>query len=366
MERSKPTLLIYFNSLVPSGGIERVIANLAQHLNQSYSITILVKDKAISFYELPSNIQFQSLNSPMKLNMSNRMSRVFNTLITIIKSKKLLNAYLSKNVFDFYYLAHPLNALEIYLARGIDQKVILTEHGAPNGYNYIYKFIKKILYPKAKIYIVPTISDTKYYNNIKIPARYIPHFKTKLPYSKASSKSKQILSIGRFTSVKQHLVLLDIWRSIVYDYGITDWQLILIGNGEEEYNYKKYIEQHHLSKYICLKQPQKKIEEFYLKSSIFALTSKSEGFGMVLLEAISFGLPCVCFDCPSGPRDIIQNNFNGFLIEEGNKVDFKKSILQLIQDDELRERISRNAYNSSGAWEDNKIIKKWINAISQN
>ena len=87
---------------------------------------------------------------------------------------------------------------------------------------------------------------------------------------------------------------------------------------------------------------------------------------MVLLEAISFGLACVSFDCPSGPRDIIQNNYNGYLIENENIVDFTKSLLNLIKDNDLREMMSLNAYNSSIAWDDKKIIREWHEVISRN
>ena len=118
--------------------------------------------------------------------------------------------------------------------------------------------MKKILYSRAKVYIVPTITDTNFYNKIGLSAINIPHFKSNLPYTKVSSKSKQVLCVGRFTSVKQHLILLNIWKSIVFDYDIKDWKLILVGDGEDEVSYRDFINQHNLSNYIKIYNSQKK------------------------------------------------------------------------------------------------------------
>jgi len=361
----KKKILIYFNSLKPSGGIERVITTLANKFCEHYDVTILVKDEAISFYKLGDRIHFLSLENELKFNMNSKVSRMFSALNSVIENRKSLNLFLKNNSFDYYYLAHPLNVLEFHLTRGISIKdTVISEHGAPNAYNAVYKVLKKWLYPKAKQYVVPTTTDTEYYLGKKLPAVYLPHFKSDLPYQRAKLERNIALNIGRFTDVKQQMKLLQIWNSLVNKKKIKDWQLFLIGIGELKEEFEKYIEEHNLQEFIFIFPPRQDVEYYYEKASLFLLSSKTEGFGMVLLEAISFGLPCISFDCPSGPRDIIQNNKNGFLIEVDDEKAFEESVLKFIEEPDLKTRMSDESFEISKTWDDDKLLQQWYNILN--
>lgn len=361
----KKKILIYFNSLKPSGGIERVIATLANKFCEKYDVTILVKDENVSFYELNDRIHFISLENELKFDMNSKLNRVFSALNSVIENRKRLNLFLRENDFDYYYLAHPLNVLEFHLARGISKKdTVISEHGSPDAYNAIYKAIKKWLYPKAKQYIVPTTTDTKYYLARNFPAVYLPHFKSDLPYKKASLEKNIALNIGRFTEVKQQMKLLRVWNSLVKTNKIKDWQLFLIGTGELKEEFEKYIEEHNLQEFIFIFPPRLDVEHYYKKASLFLLSSKTEGFGMVLLEAISFGLPCISFDCPSGPRDIIRNDKNGYLVELDDEKVFEESILKFIEEPDLKARMSEESFLMSKTWEDDKLLQQWYNILN--
>ena len=103
------------------------------------------------------------------------------------------------------------------------------------------------------------------------------------------------------------------------------------------------------------------INDYYRDASLFVLTSRMEGFGMVLLEAMSFGVPCISFDCPSGPRDIISDEKNGFLITCYDKESFANYICKYIKmSDEERRRMSDNAIETIKKWDNQKIVEKWI------
>jgi len=350
---------------MPSGGIERVITTLANKICDAYDVTILVKDHNKSFYDLDYRIHFTSLNNELKFDMKSKLSRFFSALNSVIENRKAINSFLANHDFDYYYLAHPLNVLEFHLARGIRGKdTIISEHGSPDAYNLIYKAIKKWLYPKAKQYIVPTKTDTNYYLAKNFPAVYLPHFKSDLLYEKASLKKNIALSIGRFTEVKQQIKLLRIWNSLVKKNKTKDWQLFLIGTGELKKEFEKYIEEHNLQEFIFIFPPRQDVEHYYKKASLFLLSSKTEGFGMVLLEAISFGLPCVSFDCPSGPRDIIQNNKNGFLVELDDEKSFEESVLKLIEKPDLKSRMSVQSFQMSKTWDDHKLLQKWYSILN--
>lgn len=358
------SILFYFNSLQPSGGIERVITTLANKLCTHYDITILVKDPAISFYSLNPKVKLLSLHNDLNFNMDNRVSRMFTALTSALKSTKALKAFLNQYEFDNYYLAHPLNVLEFHLARGVQKKdTIVTEHGGVDAYNIVYKKIKDWLYPKAKTYVVPTTTDTKIYKLLGYQAQYLPHFRSDLPYQKAELNTKRILTIGRFTDVKQHLLLLKVWKEVIDEIQPTHWKLQLVGQGELQPDYINYIKENKIQSYVEVLPPSQNVSEFYKSASVFVLTSKSEGFGMVLLEAISFGLPCISFDCPAGPRDVI-NDKNGFLIPQNDVIALKSTILKLIQQPELLQKLGHQAYLDSVNWQDENIFKFWLQILN--
>ena len=114
-----------------------------------------------------------------------------------------------------------------------------------------------------------------------------------------------------------------------------------------------------LENYITILPPKKQVEDYHIESSLFLLSSESEGFGMVILEAMGFGLPCISYDSPAGPRDMIVNGENGFLIPYDDFVSLEKSTLQLIQNSEMRKNFGNAAYEDAKKWDDEFIMKKW-------
>ncbi len=354
------SILFYFNSIQPSGGIERVIVTLANKISHKYNVTILVKDEPKSFYNLNDNISIVSLNNKLRLNMNSQLSRIYSITASLLKGTKILKHYLSHNTFDYYYLAHPLNVLEFHLSYGITNKnIVITEHGASSAYNYFYKRIKSWLYPKAKFYVVPTKTDTKYYESLGYPSVYLPHFKSDLPYVKTNLENQIALSIGRFTEEKQQMVLSRLWKTLVNEKGVKSWKLFLVGNGELYSQYVNYITEHNLQDYVNLLPPRKDVEFYYKQASIFLLTSRSEGFGMVLLEATSFGIPCISFDCPTGPRDIIVDKENGYLIAHNDEKKFENAVLKCIKSKSIIYEMSEKAIQISKYWNEEKLLNQW-------
>lgn len=350
--------------MTPAGGIERVIATLANKFSDELDVTILVKDKAYSHYPLNNKVKIESLDNEIKFDLNSKFNRVVEAGKNFYSSKKKLKNFLNSHQYDYYYIAHPLNALEFHLAKGIDDKVIITEHGGIDAYNTVYKKIKQWLYPKAKKYVVPTKTDTKLYKNLGFPAVYIPHFKSKMPYTKSHQDNKIAISIGRMTEAKRQWILIDLWDKIVHKHNITDWQLYIVGEGNLKETYLNKIKELQLSEYVKILPPKKSVEEYYREASFFLLSSQSEGFGMVILEAMSFGLPCISYDCPAGPRDIITDNVDGFLVEFDNFEELENATLEMINNQTKMIEFGDNAYTASKKWDDEHILTEWKKVLN--
>lgn len=351
------TIVIYFNSMSPAGGIERVIANLANNWANKYEIIILTKDDKRSFYSLDKRIKLVSFNLSIKMDMNNKFSRILSTFFGMILVMFKLKKFIKNNNFNYIYIATPMNALEIYLASPkLLKKSIIAEHASYYGYNKVYNKIKTFIYPKAKIISTPTTMDNTIYNKLGYNSVYIPHLST-FPATKNISTQNIALNIGRLTSDKRQIELLKNWKTFKL-IDKNNWKLIIIGKGELKNKILSFIDNNNLNDSVELLKPTDNIDDIYQKASLFLFSSRYEGFGMVLLEAMSFGLPCISYDIPSGPMDII-NGRNGFLIPDDDTNEFVKKMVLLTTDKKLLLKMKEEAFLTAKNWNNNEILSSW-------
>ena len=169
--------------------------------------------------------------------------------------------------------------------------------------------------------------------------------------------SKKIISVGRYDEQKGYDMLIDAWEIVHQTY--PDWNLYIYGNGALQKNFENRIKQKQLGQSLFLCAPVKDIEQKYLESSMYVMSSRFEGFGMVLIEAMACGLPCVSFDCPHGPSDIIEDEVDGLLVENGNVQLLSQKIGRLIQDDTLRREMGTRARKSVLRYSKENIMQQW-------
>lgn len=365
-ETIKKSLLIYVNSMQPYGGIERVIANLSKTFKENYDVTILVKDEPKSAYKLDDGILLKSIDCPLVMDMDSRFKRVVQVLLNILFSTVRLRNFLKKSRFDIIYTAFPVNTFEAYVAsKNHRKKIVASEHASFFAYNKVYRIMQKLIYPSLSAISVPTKMDTEIYKSLGYRAIYIPHLATFDNYSYSHKTSKLIINVGRLTSDKQQLMLLKIWKKVNDRIPYLDWQLKIIGSGEEGDNLLKYIKENELNNVEIIPNTPN-ISHFYNTAELFVFTSKMEGFGMVLLEAMSFGVPCISFDCPSGPRDIIKNNENGFLVPCYNEDLFIDKICEYIKySKNEKTKLQESAFKTVLDWDNPKILNKWNKLFSE-
>ena len=173
----------------------------------------------------------------------------------------------------------------------------------------------------------------------------------------AELHAKKVIAVARHSFEKGLDRLLLIWQKIIENH--PDWILEIYGKSNGNDSLQLLANSLNLTKNIVFCEPVKNIEDKYLEASIYLMTSRSEGFPMVLMEAMAMGLPCVAYDCPVGPRAIIINNENGFLVEDGNIQSFVQKIELLIENEELRIQMGQNAKKSVAKYDLETIMQLW-------
>lgn len=169
------------------------------------------------------------------------------------------------------------------------------------------------------------------------------------------------MAAGRIERIKGFDLLVEAWKEVVTRY--PDWTLRIAGGGNP-YELTQIIKEQKLEESVKLTGPVKEMSAEYLNSSIFVLSSRSEPFGLVLIEAMSFGVPVVSFDCPNGPREIINDGVDGKLVENGNIKALATAITEMIADKGARKKMGKAAiqkYNDK--YTIDKIILMWLSVL---
>jgi len=171
------------------------------------------------------------------------------------------------------------------------------------------------------------------------------------------SDTKRIISVGRYSNEKGFDLLLKIWSIVEKEF--SDWQLDIYGMGDPT-PYVKMMDDLSIDQRRChLRSSLVDVESEYIKSSIFVHPSRSEGFGLVIVEAMACGLPVVSFDCENGPRSIISDGVDGFLVPSFNIRFFADRIIMLIKDEQLRKQMGENGRLKSQQYTIDKIALQW-------
>ncbi len=348
---------IYIENILNSAGTERAVVNLANNLDKNgndVEILSLYSSFGFPVFEISPNVKIKHLD--IKLNGS-LFKRGLHSFITLNKIFKSIDN-------DYRIVIGTVHSLNVFLSIIIffkrKNKYIGCEHIDYDAASVLVIKIRKLLYPFLDSIVVLTNNDYHKYiirdglkNCIVIPNE-ISFYPEEIPlYS-----NKRIIAIGRFTLQKGFDILIDDIKDVLLSN--PGWTLTIIGDGEMRGVLEKKILNNNLDKQVFLKPFTTNIKEEFLDASIYIMTSRFEGLPMVLLEAKSCGLPIISYDCPSGPKEIINDGIDGFLVPFQNKRILTEKLNFLLNSEELRKNMGCNAKKHVLIFSSENIYNKWL------
>ncbi len=340
------------------GGTERVTSVIANEVaSKNFDVRIIsCQHGKFCKFEINKSIKLHSLNGEKYKSSILRKIYVEKELIKYVK-KEQIDIMIAVDVALYLYLI-PLQMKKLC-------KCIAWEHF--NYYinpNRMVKYARKLVAEYADCVVVLGKND---FNN------YLTHYKhcknVKYIYNPVTIdvdelsplKSKRAVAIGRLNSQKGFDMLIKAWAII--EKQVPDWKLDIYGQGTLQNELKKQIDESNLHN-VRLRGFTNDVNKVYLDSSLFFLSSRYEGFGLVLLEAMASGLPAVSFRCKEGPAEIIDNGVNGFLVEEGNIQQFADCAIKLMKNEELLKQFASKTQKDLGRFNIDTITNQWINLLN--
>tara|TARA_B110000858_G_C17516742_1_gene342884 strand:- start:37 stop:633 length:597 start_codon:yes stop_codon:yes gene_type:complete len=183
------------------------------------------------------------------------------------------------------------------------------------------------------------------------------------PNSVILQNRKTILAAGRMHKFKQFNLLIKAFVKIADKY--PDWDLVILGDGEERNFLEQLLVDLEISDRVFFPGSVGNVSEWYEKVDLFVLSSLVEGYPNVLLEAMAYGVPCISFDCETGPSELIKDRINGILVNPNTKeIGLSKAISEVIANEKFRKSLSTKASKMRELNSVNKIIDKWNQCLS--
>lgn len=362
-------------ALYSAGGTERVVSLKANYFADvlGYDVTIIVTEgkNSNSFFHLSDKVEVINLglNYEEIWNVS-FIEKVFLYLKKQRNYKKLLKSELMRIRPDITIttLRREINFINEF---NDGSRKIGEQHLSRSNYRrtdprftnicekFFYRWWKnRIVYSLTKldklVVLTPDAASewTEVKNIIMIP--------DPLPIkveSCCTTSSKRVITIGRYSYEKGYDLLLKVWS--IVEKKFSDWQLDIFAMGDPT-PYVKMMDDLSIDKKRChLNSSVVDVEDVYIKSSILAQPSRTEGFGLVIVEAMSCGLPVVSFDCENGPRSIITNGEDGFLIPSFDVEMFANSLMRLMSDDDLRKSMGEKGKQNSQRYDIDIVGQQW-------
>ena len=358
-------LCFFIDDITHTGGIERVTSNLVSQFSKDrkdIEIDIVSQFKSSDRLWYPfkgCSIKYLSnKNYDAKPKSLIRLFKMFSNIFAVRK-------FFKKHKYDLIIGQSFPNVFILFLAGVYMNKVVAAEHVFYDYYGKALKKIRLFVYRKCHKVAVLTSLDKNCYDahfstdhTVLIPNPVI------VPqYFYSPLENKQAIAMGRIQYQKGFDTLVDVFAMVHKKH--PEWVVNIYGDGNYKKEIAKYITEKRLDGVVVLKGRTDDVPAAMKEASFFILSSRFEGFGMVLAEAMAQGLPAVSFDCPTGPSDIVRTNTNGILVENQNKQAMADAICYMIEHPVERKEMGRRAVDTAKDFSGESIAQKWYQLFDE-
>lgn len=364
------------------GGIEKSISALANMLCDTYDVEIVSSYKLYDqpVFDLNPKVKVKYLitkyqpnreawkNSIKKVKPIVFLKESKNSIMTLLLRRRTMIKTIKQCDSDIIISTRDL--FNKWLGKYGKKKTLKIgwEHNHHHG---DVSYANKVASSSENLNVLVLVSDSlrafykKKMKNSKCHCVYIPNVIENLPKKTSSLKKHRIISVGRLAREKGYSDLLDVMKLVHQER--PDWTLDIIGDGAQKNLLGDRIFNENMNDYITLHGYQKKeyINRLLQESSIYVMSSFTESFGIVLLEAMSFGIPVIAFDSAEGATELIKNDYNGYLITNRDKEKMKKQIIALIDDEDKRKKIGQNGRTTSMNFTADIVKKEWLKLLKK-
>lgn len=369
-------IIYIYDTMAIIGGVERIFIDKMNYLadkfhDEVYLLTSSQGNHPISF-PLSPNVKHIDLGIRHHIQYQYRLPK---RLWIKYKLKKLCHKRLKETVekIDPDILVATTTYLSAEICRlKCRAKKIIESHGARdfthltdnfkmgfpndqiNRFNTHRRF--RIIEKYSDAVVTLTQSDAQAWSKAA-KVYVIPNFTNFASSQSSSCETKRAIAVGRLTYQKGFDRLIDAWKMVNKSY--PDWKLDIFGEGIRQQALNEQIQENGLDEIVTIHPFTSHIKDEYINSSIFTLSSNYEGFVLVLLEAMSCGLPCVSFDCPNGPAEAITDKEDGLLVRNGDIEGFANALCYLIENEEERKAFGKKAKQNVKRYSPENIMPQW-------
>lgn len=342
-----------------AGGAERVVAMLARHwVDQGHTISIITFDNDDDpiFHPLPEEVQLHRLGAKVGTGYRGNLKKLLRLRETLAEIRpEMLLSFLTKN-----------NLLAALATTGMSTRLVCSERNNPErqGGSRLWNLGLKLAYRRAEIIVCQTYAIKRCFpEGVQDILKVIRNPITPFEVAASASDSKTICAVGRLTPQKGFDVLIEAFSKIADRH--ADWNLTIWGEGEIREQLEALVHQLGLESRVSLPGTTAKPGEWARDTTIFVQSSRYEGFGNALAEAVASGLPVVATDCDFGPSEMIVNGRGGLLVPCENASALAEAMSRMIEDKALRETCAAAARQSGFRFHPSNVLSQWDGVLNQ-
>ena len=372
--------LIYcIHSVYNPGGMERVLLNKVSFLVEKLGWDILIvttdQHNRPPFYPFPSQVRMVDLGiNYSEDNKLGTIAKVRGYLRRRKMHKKALTELLMREKADIVISLYPSESSFLCDIRDGSKKVLelhfckffRLQYGRKGLMGLIDRYrtwLDERIVRRFDRFVVLTEEDKGYWGNLP-NLEVIPNAALFIAPRLSAQTEKRVIAVGRLDYQKGFDRLIQAWRLVQQNPVCQDWRLDIFGQGEWQEMLEAMIHEYGLTHSAHINIPSKRIGEEYAASSLLVMSSHSEGFPRVMIEAMACGLPVVAFDFKCGPKDIILEGQNGIIVPEGDIPQLAQAITQLIEQEPLRKAMSKEAQEVTNRYSEERIMQQWIDLFT--